>query len=297
MHICIIIRYKRKERYMGSYDQVNKVKEKYEKLLSEKQKEVDTLLEKNSKLQKEVDDLRRERYEAGEGKGEVNKYKKEAIAAKRAQKTAENQLKELDGSKMISQFTPERQQLIKNIKGLSFPNKIFNNLATKFKSGLDDVIEIAYRIKNNLVDDMDYYTFVFRDNIVGLLEKMLYIATGKKEDSATKYLNKIIAGLIQPSKDYLIHVPKLQDIKVVKNISDLIHIETTAYHGNGKNKRNMVHVSASGEVEKFNNFLNLNKEDQLTAIFTLLEFMYYFFTCKDREMNLITLSSCWFKTI
>ena len=282
---------------MGTYDQINKVKEKYEKQLNDANAKIDDLTTKLAKANQEIDDYRRKLYEVGEGKGEVNKAKKEIHGMKVEMKTMENKLKEIDGSKMISQFSPKRKELIEKINNLKFENKIFNSFAVKFQSGLKDVIQIAYRIKIGSADDMDFYTFVFRDNIVGLFDKMLHIVTGGKADSATKHIKSIIAKNYSFPKEYLTAIPALKDIDVLGNIIHLLNCQTISYHGSSSTIRNMVYNSETNDYEKSNKFLTLDTEKQLEAIFTLLEFMYYFFSSVDSEINLINLSSCWFKTI
>lgn len=283
---------------MGTYDQINKIKEKYEKLLSEANEKINELTAKLDEANLKVDELRKKLYDAGQGKGEVNKIKGELNKAIRDKRTVENKLKEVDGSKLINQFSPERQELINRINNLHFENKIYDSFAVKFKNGLKDVIELAYRIKVNYVNDMDYYTFVFRDNIVSLFEKMLHLVTGKKkENSATKFLQKISSGDYEIEKDYTKNIPELKNPKVLSNMISLLNVQSTAYHGSNSTNKNTLYTNENAEQVKSNKFLLLDSADQLTAIFTLLKFMYHFFTCADAEMNLITLSSCWFKTI
>lgn len=283
---------------MGTYDQINKIKEKYEKLLSEANERINELTAKLDEANLKVDELRKKLYDAGQGKGEVNKIKGELNKAIRDKRTVENKLKEVDGSKLINQFSPERQELINRINNLHFENKIYDSFAVKFKNGLKDVIELAYRIKVNYVNDMDYYTFVFRDNIVSLFEKMLHLVTGKKkENSATKFLQKISSGDYEIEKDYTKNIPELKNPKVLSNMISLLNVQSTAYHGSNSTNKTTLYTNENAEQVKSNKFLLLDSADQLTAIFTLLKFMYHFFTCDDVEMNLITLSACWFKTI
>lgn len=283
---------------MGSYDQINRIKEKYEKLLSEANGKINELNAKLDEANLKVDEYRKKLYDAGQGKGEVNKIKGELNKAIRDKKTVENKLKEVDGSKMINQFSPERRELINRINNLHFENKIYDSFAVKFKNGLKDVIELAYRIKNNYVNDMDYYTFVFRDNIVSLFEKMLHLTTGKKkENSATRFLQKIVSGSYSFDKEYTKEIPELKDTNILSNIMNLLNLQTTAYHGSNSTNKTTLYTNETTEQVKSGKFLLLKSDEQLLAIFTLLKFMYYFFTCKEWEMNLITLSACWFKTI
>lgn len=282
---------------MINYDKNNKIKEKYESLLKEKEVQINALQAKVDKLSNSNDELRKKLYDAGQGKGEVNKYKKEVTAARRDLATAENKLKEVDGSKLISQFSQERQNLVKNINNIHFDNKIYDALATKFKSGLREVIEIAYRIKMNYADDMDFYAFSFRDNIVGLFEKMLHLVTGEKSNSASSYMRGIISKKYSFEKNYTKAIPLLTDDETLTNILYLLELQTDAYHGNNQNAINTLHKSGGSENKKSVRFFNLDNEKQLNAIFTLLEFMYLFFSCEDWEDNLLHLSSCWFKTI
>jgi len=280
------------------YDALNQQKDKYEKIISEKDAQILDLSSKVERLEKDLADLRKKLYDAGAGKGEVHRVQKQLRSAERDKRELENKIKDMDGSKLISSFSPERQELIKRIKAISFPkNSIFDRLAFKFKDGLDNVIQIAYKIKNNMVADMDYFTFVFRDDIVGLLEKMLRITTAKSEPSATNYLYKLSIGAYELPSDYYKRNPKLKDKVVLENILHLLNLESTGYHGTKTKQKRMKKDKETGLAKKPDNFLNLDNEAQLDAIFTMLEFMYDFFTNKDNEMNLLTLSSSWFKTI
>lgn len=280
------------------YDALNKQKDKYEGIIKEKDAQILDLSSKVERLEKDLADLRKRLYDAGEGKGEVHRVQKQLRSAERDKRELENKLKDIDGSKLIATFSPERQELIRRIKAISFPkNGIFDRLAFKFKDGLDNVIKIAYKIKNNMVADMDYFTFVFRDDIVGLLEKMLCITTGKSEPSATNYLVKLSNGVYELPNDYYKRNPKLKDKTVLQNILHLLNLESTGYHGTKTKQKRMKKDKETGLAKKPDNFLNLDNEAQLDAIFTMLEFMYDFFTNKDNELNLLTLSSSWFKTI
>ncbi len=148
-----------------------------------------------------------------------------------------------------------------------------------------------------MADDLDFYTFVFRDNIVGLFEKMLHLVTNNsKADSASKFLDKIINGTYTIDKKYTKKIPALNDKVVLTNILYLLNIQTTAYHGNNKSSHTRLYDSGD-DVAKVNKFSTLNNDDQLTAIFTLVEFMYFFFSCDDWEENMACLSACWFKTL
>lgn len=280
------------------YDQIVKTKEKYNKTINEKEKEIEELKKRISTLEKSNNELRKKLYDAGEGKGEVSRLKKIIHTHKRENETLNNIIKNLDGSKLISSFSPERQALIKKIKKLEFENNsIFNKLAIKFKDGLDNVIEIAYRIKANQINDMDYYTFVFRDDIVGLLEKMLRTILKKQEDSASKFLVKMFEGTYKLPNKYYIKNPKLKDKVVINNILYLINLESTGYHGSKSKYKKVNYNQNTNELDKPDKFLNLDNESQLIAIFTLLEFMYDVFTNEDYEQNLLLISASWFKTI
>lgn len=282
---------------MGSYDKLNKLKEQQNKLLLEKDAEIASLKAEIAKKDEKIKSLRQELFDAGHGKGEVNRLNRQIVEHKRENKTLENKIKELQGKNITSIFNPERQELIEKIKKLKFNNSIFNSLAYKFKDGLDNILQIAYLIKCNSVNDMDYYTFVFRDNIVGLLEKMLNAVTGKKEDSASKYLVKLSTGEYTMHRKYYNAVPGMKDKTTLTNILYLINLESTGYHGSQTHQKHLVTDKETNETRKYYNFLNLDSKSQLDAIFTLLHFMYFVFTCDDSEQNLILISSCWFKTI
>lgn len=280
-----------------SFDYINKQKEKYEKIIAEKDQKINELEAKALKLETQYNEIRQELYDVGSGKGTIHKLEKQITSQKRENKTLENKIKELDGSKLISYFSEERQELIRKIKALSFNNSIFNNLAFKFKDGLENVIEIAYRIRTNSVGDMDYFTFVFRDDIVGLFEKMLKVVINEEGNSATYFLVKIISKEYKIPKQYLTKIPNLNNEQVIRNTLSLINIQTTGYHGSGINQKSLKYDKDTEEMVKPDRFLRLSNEDQLTAIFTLLEFMYFVFTNKDSESNLLCIAQNWFKTI
>ena len=224
--------------------------------------------------------------------------KKVEDAKERENKSLSNQIAELNGSKLIKKFSPERQQLIKRIKDLKFDNfPMFNSLAYRFKNGLDDVIEIAALIKQGGANDMDFFTYVFRDNIVGLLEKMLKVILNKTEDSAAKYLVKLANGVYQFPKDYYVRIPELKNKNVLTNILYLVNLQTTGYHGTQAKLKHVYIDNETQEIKKTDRFLNLSSDEQLTAIFTLLQFMYDVFTNKERESNLMVIGASWYKTL
>lgn len=277
-----------------TYDLINKNKQKYESMISDRDAEILTLKEKNKALIEENKNLRQTLYDHGLGKGEIHHLKGVIKDKERENKTLENKLKIADGTKLISTFSPERQALIKRIRSLSFTNKLYNLLAIKFKNGLDNVIEIAALIKTNSAVDMDYYTFVFRDDIIGLLEKMLNVVLNQKELSASRYLAKVVNKCYTFPKEYCLRIPELKDLKVIQNILYLINLQSTAYHGTKLERKRIYTNSETEEVEKPDKFLNLSNEEQLTAIFTLLKFMYDVFTNKNAEINLQVISQSWF---
>jgi len=281
----------------NNYDQINKLKEKHKKEIEARDAEIEKLKQLADKLQSERDKYRQDLYDLGAGKGHINSLKKQLVDKDRKNKTLENKLKDIDGSKLIATFSEDRQALIKKIKSLKFNNSIFNSLATKFIDGLDNVIKIAYRIKNGYVDDMDYFTFVFRDDIVGLLEKMFRALINKSEPSASKYLVKLRDKVYQLPKEYYDRIPNLKKMDVIDNILGLINLESTGYHGSNMKVNHLVTNKETNEKENPHKFLNLDIDSQLTAIFTLLEFMYDVFTNKDSEIILYSISSSWFKTI
>ena len=282
---------------MGSYDKLNQQKAKYESQLKEKDEIILKLEKKNQDLEEKYKALRQEMHNAGLGKSKVSELKSDLVAKERENRTMQNQIRELDGSKYISTFSKERQELISRIKKLNFNNSLFNAIAYKFKDGLDNIIQLAYRIENKMDNDMDYFTFVFRDNIVGLLEKMLRVVLNTSEDSASKYLVKLTNGTFAFPKYYSNAIPALKNKKVLNNILLLINLQSSGYHGTNKRRRNLQRDKETNELVKPDHFLNLEKNAQLQAIFTLLEFMYFVFTNKDYEQNLILVTNYWFKTI
>ena len=281
----------------NSYDQINKIKAKYISEIEKKDEEIKKLKEDLSKSQAKVDELRKKLYDVGEGKGEQHRLKNINNVLLRENKTLQNQISEASGEKLISTFIPERQELIKKIKALKFNVSIYNSLALRFINGLDNVIEIAALIKTNKAEDMDFFTYVFRDNIVALLEKMLKVILGKSEDSASKYLVKLSNNVYHFPKDYYLRIPELKDNNIINNILLLINLQTTGYHGTQVNHKHVVVDKETQEIKKMDKFLNLSNKDQLDAIFTLLKFMYDVFTNKDYEQNLNLISMSWYKTI
>lgn len=278
------------------YNQINKVKDKYQNEIDTLNKQILELKNKIADLEKKNQDLREERYKAGEGKGERNRLENIIVSQEREKKTLQNKLRDLDGSKLISSFSPERQELIRRIRSLSFNNHIYNSLLLKFKDGLNNVIEIAYRIKNKQIVDIDYYTFVFRDDIVGLLEKMLRVLTNKNERSATEYIVKLRNNEIALPNKYYKRIPNLKDKDVMTNVLYLINLQSAGYHGTHIKYERMMFDKETDGFSKPERFLELDINSQLTAIFTLLEFMYEVFSNEDREDNLLFISNNWFLT-
>jgi len=282
---------------MKTYNQFNKKKNEFESLIKEKDEQISGLKEKLVECKESNDSLRKKLHEAGQGFGEVNKLKKRINELEREVQTLKNKVNDSDVNALVSSFIHERQVLIRKIKDLHFDYKHFNYLATKFIDGLNNVIKIASKIKTNKVDDMDYYTFVFRDDIVGLLEKMLRVVLDKKEGSATKYFVKLKDGDYTFPKDYYQRIPNLKDKKMLNNVLELLNLESRGYHGSKPKEKTLKENPETQKKEHPDRFLNLSNEDQLNAIFLLLEFMYDVFTNKDRETNLLMISSNWIKTI
>jgi len=281
-----------------NYDALNKQKLKYESILKDKDSEIEKLKKAKTDAEKKYDDLRKEMHDTKTGKGEINHLKEKIVILERDLATYKNKLKDMDKiGKMVKEFIPSRQELISKIKCLNFNNNLYNALAIKFRDGLDNVLELAYRIKMNHIEDMDYFTFVFRDNIVGLFEKMLGVVLDKSEGSSSKYLVKVYEGSYTFPVEYTKGIPLLKDKNVIYNILHLTNLQSTGYHGTKVKQKKTFIDPKTGESIKPDHFLNLNKVDQLNAIFTLLEFMYFVFTNKDWEMNLINISQSWYKTI
>ncbi len=281
----------------GTYDKFNKIKEKYENDLRQKDLQINSLTTKLKNSEEEIKKLRKQLYDAGEGKGEQNRLKKIINSQERENKTLQNQLLDLSGEKLIKTFSSERQNLIRNIKALNFPYSMFNSLALRFINGLDNVIEIAALIQKGYAEDMDFFTYVFRDNIVSLLEKMLKEILNKPEDSASKYLVKLASGAYKFPKDYYKRIPELKDKERLTHILYLINLQTTGYHGTKTKYKRVVVDKDTNEVKKTDKFLNLEKDQQLDAIFTLLEFMYDVFSNNDHESNLMAISKSWYTTM
>ena len=281
----------------SSYDQINKLKDKYNKEIAIKDEKIASLTSELKKSEEKNAELRKKLYDAGEGKGEQHRLKNIINAQERENKTLQNKLKDLSGESLISSFIPKRQELIRNIKKLKFNNSMYNSLALRFINGLDNVIEIAALIKQNKAEDMDFFTYVFRDNIVGLLEKMFKAVLSKPADSASKYLVNLVNGNYIFPKDYLVRIPNLKNKVVLTNMLYLINLQTEGYHGTQSNLKHVIIDKETNEKRKTDRFLNLSNEDQLNAIFTLLEFMYDVFTNKDHEINLLNICASWYKTL
>lgn len=144
---------------------------------------------------------------------------------------------------------------------------------------------------------MDYFTFVFCDDIVGLLEKMFKVILGKHEDSASKYLVKLSSGVYSLPKEYYQRIPKLKEKEVLLNILFLLNIQSTGYHGTKTSQKKLFLDAETNEMLKPDRFLNLSSLKKLEAIFTLLQFMYDVFTNPNHEAILLSISSSWFITI
>lgn len=281
---------------MKDYDRINKIKEEKNKEIQALKDQITTLEEKLKKAEEKNQELRQKLYDAKEGKGESNRLKRIIVEKERNEKTLQNKLDKSEGKHILSTFSKENQELILKIRKLEYSTSMFNSLAYKFKDGTENVIQIAYRIKLNSADDMDFYTYAFRDDIVGLLEKILRILTQVKKSSASNYLVDLVEGKLKLPNEYLKAVPTLGDKTVLENILSLTNIQSTAYHGS-RMKEKRVFINEDGSKRKYSDFLNVSKEEQLKAIFTLLRFIYYFFTSKNYEQNLINLSSYWYKTL
>lgn len=281
---------------MKDYDKINKIKEEKNKEIEALKKEIEDLKGKLEKSEEKNDELRKKLFDAKEGKGENSRLKKIITEKERNEKTLQNKLDKSEGKHILSTFSKENQELILKIRKLEYNNSIFNSLAYKFKDGTENVIQIAYRIKLKSADDMDFYTYAFRDDIVGLLEKILRILTQVKKSSASNYLVDLVDGKLKLPAEYIKAVPALQEKNVLNNILSLTNIQSVAYHGS-RIKEKRVFVNEDGTKRKYSDFLNVSSDEQLKAIFTLLKFIYYFYTSKNYESNLLNLSSYWYKTL
>ena len=282
---------------MGSYDQINKIKAQKDQVIKELKEKIVSLEEALEKEKEKNKELRQTLHLAGEGKSENSRLKKIITDKERNEKTLQNRIDKLEGNHILSIFSDERKELILKIRKLQFNNSIYNSLAFKLKDGTENIIKIAYLIKCNSAGDMDFYTYVFRDSIVALLEKMFYALTGKKEDSATKYLTKFVSKEYKLKKKYYDAIPNFKKPEILTNILWLINVQTTAYHGSTNKSKRVFVDNETKKRTKYINFFNLDSDTQLEAIFTLLEFMHFVFTCDEWEQNLTIISSCWFKTL
>lgn len=74
----------------ASYDQINKIKSRYEKEIEKKDTEILSLKEKLQKSEEKNDELRKKLYDVGEGKGEQHRLKNIINAQERENKTLQN---------------------------------------------------------------------------------------------------------------------------------------------------------------------------------------------------------------
>ena len=283
---------------MKSYDKTNKIQTKLNEVIQQKDDEIAKLTKENEKLKAKVDELRKEKFDAGLGKGEVNHLKSIITDLQRDIATLNNKVKKLEGNEVLAHFTNEQKRLIKNIRSLSYPKwPDIDALAIKFQLGLDNVIQVAYKIQINSISDRDYYTYLFRDDIVALLEKILSVLTNTIEASASYYLLNLMNGKVKLPSRFYKAVPLLEDKKVLEHILWLVNLESKGYHGSKEKEKRVFVDEETNEKKKFINFFNLTNEEKLTTIFTMLSFIYAVFTDKDKETYLQAVSSCWYKTL
>ncbi len=283
---------------MKSYDKTNKIQNKLNDVIKQKDDEILKLQNENDKLKTKVDELRKEKFDAGQGKGEVNHLKSVITDLQRDIATLKNKVKKLEGNETLSHFSVEQKRLIKNIRSLSYPKwPDIDALAIKFQLGLDNVIQVAYKIKINSISDRDYYTYLFRDDIVALLEKVLRVLTSTCEASASYYLLNLMSGKIKLPAKFYKKVPLMGDKKVLEHILWLVNLESKGYHGSKEKEKRVLVDEETNERKKYINFFNLSSEEKLTTIFTMLEFIYSVFVDDDKETYLQSVSSCWYKTL
>lgn len=283
---------------MKSYDKTNKIQNKLNEVIQQKDDEIAKLTKENEKLKLKNDELRKEKFDAGLGKGEINRLKSVINDLQRDIATLKNKVKKLEGNEILAHFSNEQKRLIKNIRNLSYPKwPDIDALATKFQLGLDNVIQVAYKIKLNSISDRDYYTYLFRDDIVALLEKILSVLTNTIDSSASFYLLNLINGKVKLPPRFYKAVPLMEDKKVLEHILWLVNLESKGYHGSKEKDKRIFVDEETNEKKKYINFFNLSNEEKLTTIFTMLEFIYAVFVDKDQETYLQAVSSCWYKTL
>ncbi len=283
---------------MKSYDKTNKIQNKLNEVIQQKDDEIAKLTKENEKLKLKNDELRKEKFDAGLGKGEINRLKSVINDLQRDIATLKNKVKKLEGNEILAHFSNEQKRLIKNIRNLSYPKwPDIDALATKFQLGLDNVIQVAYKIKLNSISDRDYYTYLFRDDIVALLEKILSVLTNTIDSSASFYLLNLINGKVKLPARFYKAVPLMEDKKVLEHILWLVNLESKGYHGSKEKDKRIFVDEETNEKKKYINFFNLSNEEKLTTIFTMLEFIYAVFVDKDQETYLQAVSSCWYKTL
>lgn len=275
---------------MGSYDKINSQKEKFQKQIDELNDKLSISYEKNKQLEKELKQLKYERYQDSRGAGEVDKLKKII-------KNLENEVERYKTKSFLNEsyevFSKERQTLIKNIKSLSSNHEHIKDIFFKFKTGTNQLLVIAKIANNRTLNIRDCYTHLFRDTLICLLEKTMQVITGKMNKNLNSILYDCINNKVTISDEFLKAIPNLKEKSTFKKLQYLVYLENTAFHGytaDMKTHKNEPVIDSEIATEQF---LRLDKEEQLDTFFTLLQILYTAFTSSSMEYILTQISGCW----
>lgn len=275
---------------MGSYDKINSQKEKFQKQIDELNDKLSISYEKNKQLEKELKQLKYERYQDSRGAGEVDKLKKKI-------KNLENEVERYKTKSFLNEsyevFSKERQTLIKNIKSLSSNHEHIKDIFFKFKTGTNQLLVIAKIANNRTLNIRDCYTHLFRDTLICLLEKTMQVITSKMNKNLNSILYDCINNKVTISDEFLKAIPNLKEKSTFKKLQYLVYLENTAFHGytaDMKAHKNEPVIDSEIATEQF---LRLDKEEQLDTFFTLLQILYTAFTSSSMEYILTQISGCW----
>lgn len=279
---------------MGSYDKINSQKEKFQKQIDELNEKLSVANENNKKLKEELKQIKYERYKDSRGAGEVDKLKKKI-------KSLESEVERYKTKSFINVsyevFSKERQTLIKNIKSLTSAHEHINDIFFKFKTGTNQLLVVAKISNNKHLTIRDCYTHLFRDTLICLLEKTMQVITGKMNRNLNSILYDCINNKDLIDEKYIKAIPNLKDKSTFKKLQYLVYLENVAFHGYfAETKMHKTEAINDSETET-EQFLKLDKEEQLDTFFTLLQILYFAFTSSSSEYILTQISGCWKYTI
>ena len=279
---------------MGSYDKINSQKEKFQKQIDELNEKLSIANENNKKLKEELKQIKYERYKDSRGAGEVDKLKKKI---KSLESEVERYKTKSFNNVSYEVFSKERQTLIKNIKSLTSAHEHINDIFFKFKTGTNQLLVVAKISNNKHLTIRDCYTHLFRDTLICLLEKTMQVITGKMNRNLNSILYDCINNKDLIDEKYIKAIPNLKDKSTFKKLQYLVYLENVAFHGYfAETKMHKTEAINDSETET-EQFLKLDKEEQLDTFFTLLQILYFAFTSSSSEYILTQISGCWKYTI